>query len=153
MSQDAFDELGLQETVSWSRRWEKEDTRDVEHLRVGAPMGSGAFGTAWLVQHRTTNAVYALKAMEKERASRGQWKDVLMREKDIMASVPPHSHVITLFNTFQARERASERERARESVRVCVCVRRRCGSAHEGYSPVLAHALPICRRTRTRCTC
>ena len=140
MSQGAFDELGLQETVSWSRRWEKEDTRDVEHLRVGAPMGSGAFGTAWLVQHRTTNAVYALKAMEKERASRGQWKDVLMREKDIMASVPPHSHVITLFNTFQARETR-------------VCARRRCGSAHEVCSPVLAHALPICRRTRTRCTC
>ena len=96
-----FDALGLQETVGWSRRWEQEDTRDVDMLDVLKPMGSGAFGTAWLVQHRETKQTYALKAMDKARCLRGDWQAVIMREKDVLASIPPHAHIVTLLNTFQ----------------------------------------------------
>ena len=60
-----------------SRRWEVEDTRDVQQLEVLRPMGSGAFGTAWLTQHRVSNKTYALKVLPKERANSGHWAEVI----------------------------------------------------------------------------
>ena len=40
-------------------------------------MGSGAFGTAWLTQHRVSNKTYALKVLPKERANSGHWAEVI----------------------------------------------------------------------------
>jgi len=101
LTKATFEELLLGEEVSWRRRWEVEDTRDVQQLQVLRPMGNGAFGTAWLVQHRTSKKAYALKALPKERANSGHWAEIILREKELLASLPPHHCVVTLYNTFQ----------------------------------------------------
>ena len=64
-------------------------------------MGAGAFGTAWLVLHQQTNRGYALKALDKHTVKRQNWTSVVVREKDILASLSPHPCVITMHNSFQ----------------------------------------------------
>eukprot|EP00965_Chrysotila_dentata_P116245 3842662-Pleurochrysis_carterae.AAC.2 len=64
-------------------------------------MGSGSFGTVWLVEQRRTKKAYALKCLDKARAAKSYVKDVIVREKDLLASLPPHQNVICLLNTYQ----------------------------------------------------
>jgi len=102
LSKDDFDALAIRKTVAWSRRWDVEDTRDVSQLQVLKMMGSGAFGTAWLVKHQQTHRGYALKALDKITVQRQNWMSVIMREKEVLASLSPHPCVITMHNAFQS---------------------------------------------------
>ena len=103
LSKDDFDELNLQKHVAWSRRWDIEDTRDTSLLQTTKTLGAGAFGTAWLVRHSKTGKEYALKSLDKQTVKRQNWTSVVMREKDILASLSssPHPCVITMHNAFQ----------------------------------------------------
>lgn len=99
-----FEELALAESAGaeWSTRWEKEETRDTTQLKVMKPLGSGAFGVAWLVQHKKfPERSYALKCLNKDSLRQRLWADVVIREKDILASLPMSPFVVTLYNTFQ----------------------------------------------------
>ena len=102
LSKAHFEGLEVRKTVAWSRRWDEEDTRDVAQLKVIKPLGSGAFGTAWLVRHKTHGRTYALKSLDKLTIKRQNWTSVVVREKDILARLPPHPCVITLHNAFQS---------------------------------------------------
>ena len=81
---------------------------DMYSAVVGA-MGAGAFGTAWLVEYRRASvespekprAQYALKSLDKAAVQRGRWTAVVMREKEILASLAPHPCVVALHNTYQ----------------------------------------------------
>ena len=65
-------------------------------------MGQGAFGVAWLVQHREHGErKYALKVLDKKTVQKHNWRTVVVREKNILASLPPHPNVIALYQTFQ----------------------------------------------------
>ena len=50
--------------------------------QVNRLLGSGAFGSAWLVEH-SNGRLFALKSLEKKVISRHQWVGVVMREKDV----------------------------------------------------------------------
>jgi CRP-like cAMP-binding protein/tRNA A-37 threonylcarbamoyl transferase component Bud32 len=101
LSKQDFDKLSLKKDVAWRRRWDMEDTRDVSLLKVDKVMGAGAFGTAWLVVQQQTKRWYALKALDKHTVKRQNWTSVVVREKDILASLSPHPCVVTLHNCFQ----------------------------------------------------
>ena len=103
ISKTDFDALALAEqTGYWESRWEKEETRDPSQFKVLRSLGSGAFGTAYLVQHRMhPERIYALKALPKDSLSKRVCSDVVLREKDILASLPISLFVVTLHNAFQ----------------------------------------------------
>ena len=85
-----------------SRRWEEEDTRDAANLDVQRVMGQGAFGIVWLVKHRRfSERFYALKCLDKRQVMKQNWRSVVMREKEVLASLPIHPCVIALYQTFQ----------------------------------------------------
>ena len=67
--------LALTRRASWSTRFEKEDTRDASQLKALKPLGSGAFGVAWLVQH-SNKRTYALKILNKDAMKQRHWADV-----------------------------------------------------------------------------
>ena len=97
-----FDNLQVRSAVEWSRRWDKEDTRDVSQLKVTKSLGSGAFGTAWLAVHQQTKRAYALKVLNKSTVKRQNWTSVVVREKNILAGLPSHPCVIAMYNSFQS---------------------------------------------------
>ena len=102
LSKADFKAMALTNNTFWSRRWEEEDTRDPTGLDVLRVMGSGAFGTAWFVRHRHfSDRSYALKTLEKRQVQKQNWRTVVMREKEILAGLPPHPNVIALYQTFQ----------------------------------------------------
>ena len=109
LSKDDFDALDIKSSVPWERRWEREDTKDASQLTVVGAMGAGAFGTAWLVEYRRASVEspekprpqYALKSLDKAAVQRGRWTAVVMREKEILASLAPHPCVVALHNTYQ----------------------------------------------------
>lgn len=43
--------------------------------------------------------------LEKRKVRDSKWRSVVMREKTILAGLPPHPNVITLYQTFQDDER------------------------------------------------
>ena len=73
--------------------------------QVVKSLGAGAFGTAWLVKHKKNDRMYALKALEKHTIKRQNWATVVLREKDLLASLSPHPCIITMHNAFQSASR------------------------------------------------
>jgi len=71
---------------------------DLNHKRI---LGIGSFGKVWLVQHKKTNAIYALKTMEKKQILKLKLHKNVLREKNIMASVD-HPFIIELKAAFQS---------------------------------------------------
>ena len=122
-----------------SRRWEEEDTRDAASLEVAKVMGQGAFGTVYLVKHkRYADRYYALKCLDKRQVIKHNWRAVVLREKEILASLPTHPCVIALYQTFQDEVRGPES--APPSVRSTQAVLPRLGpSCH-----VRLCARPVC---------
>eukprot|EP00966_Prymnesium_polylepis_P152308 3517838-Prymnesium_polylepis.2 len=102
LAKSDFEAMAMTNKMRWSLRWAEEDTREPANLEVERMMGSGAFGTAWLVRHRQyPDRSFALKTLEKKQIQRQNWRMVVMREKDILAGLPPHPNVIALYQTFQ----------------------------------------------------
>jgi len=58
------------------------------------------FGRVWLVQHKTSSTVYALKVMDKKEIIQRKMIQGVTREKNVMASVE-HPFILNLVSTFQ----------------------------------------------------
>eukprot|EP00571_Detonula_confervacea_P010160 CAMPEP_0172306790 /NCGR_PEP_ID=MMETSP1058-20130122/7787_1 /TAXON_ID=83371 /ORGANISM="Detonula confervacea, Strain CCMP 353" /LENGTH=986 /DNA_ID=CAMNT_0013018783 /DNA_START=62 /DNA_END=3022 /DNA_ORIENTATION=- len=63
-------------------------------------IGVGMFGRVWLVQHKTSSAVYALKVMDKKEIVDKKMTKGVLREKNVLSSVE-HPFVTELVSTFQ----------------------------------------------------
>ena len=63
-------------------------------------IGVGMFGRVWLVQHKVSSNVYALKAMDKKQIIDKKMVKGVTREKNVMASVE-HPFISNLVSTFQ----------------------------------------------------
>ena len=63
-------------------------------------LGTGSFGRVLLVQHKTTQAMYAIKAIDKRNAANIQEKPYFRREIEIMYRVH-HPNVVKLFGHFE----------------------------------------------------
>ena len=63
-------------------------------------LGVGMFGRVWLVQHKESSNVYALKAMSKKDIIGKKMVKAVTREKNVMASVE-HPFISNLVSTFQ----------------------------------------------------
>jgi len=72
----------------------------LDDLRKERVLGLGAFGKVWLVQSKTTDAIYALKTLDKKQIIKHKLDKHVMREKNIMASVD-HPFIINLITTFK----------------------------------------------------
>jgi CRP-like cAMP-binding protein len=66
----------LPPALRWSDRWQSEDTRTTFRLRIVSRLGSGSFGTGWLVMHSGNGQRYALKAIDKARPHHKDWAQV-----------------------------------------------------------------------------
>lgn len=66
-------------------------------------IGVGMFGRVWLVQHKASSAVYALKAMDKKEIIDRKMTKGVTREKNVMASVE-HPFISNLVSTFQDKQ-------------------------------------------------
>ena len=106
LSKDDFDALDIKSSVPWERRWEREDTKDASQLPSlarWAPAPSarrGSSSTAARSSRREARAQYALKSLDKAAVQRGRWTAVVMREKEILASLATPC-VVALHNTYQ----------------------------------------------------
>ena len=63
-------------------------------------IGVGMFGRVWLVQHKNTDGVFALKVMDKKEIIDKKMTKGVLREKNVMASVE-HPFLSDLISTFQ----------------------------------------------------
>jgi len=66
-------------------------------------IGVGMFGRVWLVQHKTSTSVYALKEMDKKGIIDKKMAKGVMRERNVMSSVE-HPFITNLVSTFQDRQ-------------------------------------------------
>jgi len=66
-------------------------------------IGVGMFGRVWLVQHKATSAVYALKVMDKSTIVEKKMVKGVIREKNVMASVE-HPFTSDLVSTFHDKQ-------------------------------------------------
>jgi protein kinase A len=71
--------------------------KDLEKKRI---LGVGTFGQVWLVKHKKTDKVYALKQLDKREIMGHHQVEGVLREKNIMSSLD-HPFVINLVSTFQ----------------------------------------------------
>ena len=63
-------------------------------------LGAGMFGRVWLVQHKESSKVYAMKAMSKKDIIGKMMVKAVTREKNVMASIE-HPFISNLVSTFQ----------------------------------------------------
>ena len=63
-------------------------------------LGSGAFGHVYLVVHKTTNAQYAIKAIDKRNKSNIDEKPYFRREVEVMYKVN-HPNIVKLYGHFE----------------------------------------------------
>jgi CRP-like cAMP-binding protein len=71
-----------------------------EDLKKLAILGAGTFGRVSLVQHRSSGAVYALKAMSKSHIVQNKQQRNVMQEKTLMIQFH-HPFVLRLYQTYQ----------------------------------------------------
>jgi CRP-like cAMP-binding protein len=71
--------------------------QDLKRLAI---LGAGTFGRVSLVQHATTGAVYALKAMSKAHIVQNKQQRNVLQEKRLMIQFN-HPFVLRLFQTYQ----------------------------------------------------
>lgn len=72
----------------------------VSDLILHRIIGIGMFGRVWLVQHKKTSAVYALKQMDKKEVIDKKMTKGVTREKNVMSSVE-RPFISNLVSTFQ----------------------------------------------------
>ena len=72
----------------------------VTDLHLHRIIGVGMFGRVWLVQHKVTRSVYALKVMGKKEIVTKKMSKGVMRERNVMTSVE-HPFIVNLVSTFQ----------------------------------------------------
>ena len=71
--------------------------RDLHRHRI---LGQGAFGKVWLVEHKQTDSVYALKTISKLRILEAKQEESVIREKELLLLLD-HPFILNLVSTFQ----------------------------------------------------
>lgn len=79
---------------------EEEKKMQLKHLNKIRILGVGTFGKVWLVTHKKTNTVYALKQLSKNEIIQHQQIGSVVQEKNIMSALD-HPFVIKLAGSFQ----------------------------------------------------
>mmetsp|Transcript_11889 Transcript_11889/g.23982 ORF Transcript_11889/g.23982 Transcript_11889/m.23982 type:complete len:1090 (-) Transcript_11889:59-3328(-) len=72
----------------------------VTDLELHRIIGVGMFGRVWLVQHKESRTVYALKVMDKKEIVARKMAKGVIREKNVMTSVE-HPFIVNLVSAFQ----------------------------------------------------
>ena len=77
-----------------------ENEPKIQDFTVLKELGAGSFGRVLLVQHKVTQAKYAIKAIDKRNKANIQEKPYFRREIEIMYRVH-HPNVVKLFGHFE----------------------------------------------------
>lgn len=73
----------------------------IGELSVIKDVGRGAFGRVKIVKHKTTDAIYALKVMQKQMIIKTKNATQVVREKKLLAMVQPFPLVVSLESAMQ----------------------------------------------------
>ncbi len=63
-------------------------------------LGAGSFGTVWLVQQRSSRALFALKEIDLRKPGMHQ----AMKEVETMTALPPHRNVVRLYEHWMSKD-------------------------------------------------
>ena len=63
-------------------------------------LGAGSFGTVWLVQQRSSRALFALKEIDLRKPGMHQ----AMKEVETMTKLPPHRNVVRLYEHWMSKD-------------------------------------------------
>lgn len=74
------------------------------HFDIGRPLGAGKFGRVYLVRHKASGFICALKMLKKAQLSKGGVEHQLRREIEIQTSLR-HPNVLRLYAHFHDDER------------------------------------------------
>ena len=88
--------LPLSESVSKGLEAETK----INNFNIIKELGSGAFGHVYLVTHKTTQAKYAIKAIDKRNKLNISEKPYFRREVEIMYKIN-HSNIVKLYGHFE----------------------------------------------------
>ena len=77
-----------------------EPETKINDFEIIKELGSGAFGSVYLVVHKKTNAQYAIKAIDKRNKSNLDEKPYFRREVEIMYKVN-HPNIVKLYGHFE----------------------------------------------------
>ncbi len=84
-------------------KWNNKSTR-LEDFQILKVLGRGSFGKVCLVQHSTTGAIYAMKALKKDVLLNQEQVENTLQEKVILSSVK-HPFLVSLDFCFQTVDR------------------------------------------------
>ena len=77
-----------------------ESEQKISDFTILKELGTGSFGKVMLVQHNKTNALYALKVIDKRQLTKEVEKNDLIREVEIMYKIH-HPNIVKLFGHFE----------------------------------------------------
>jgi serine/threonine protein kinase len=77
-----------------------ESEQKISDFKILKELGTGSFGKVFLVQHKKTNVLYALKVIDKRKILNEQERDDLIREVEIMYKIH-HPNIVKLFGHFE----------------------------------------------------
>lgn len=76
----------------------------LDDFDIGKPLGAGEFGQVWLVKHKPTQYVLALKLIDKQKIVKHNMVKQLRREIEIHSNLK-HKHIIRMYGYFYDKER------------------------------------------------
>eukprot|EP00741_Cyanophora_paradoxa_P003848 tig00000718_g3742.t1 len=74
-------------------------------FEVITPLGSGGFGSVYLVRHRATGGIYALKVMRKDQLIQREQAHYVKAEKEILLAAGSHPFIADLSASMQSATR------------------------------------------------
>ncbi len=77
-----------------------ESEQKISDFKILKELGTGSFGEVLLVQHNKTNALYALKVIDKRQLLKEAERNDLIREVEIMYKIH-HPNIVKLYGHFE----------------------------------------------------
>ena len=72
----------------------------IADFNIKKELGAGSFGRVYLVEHKVTKALYAIKAIDKRNKNNIEEKPYFRREVEVMYKIH-HRNVVKLFGHFE----------------------------------------------------
>lgn len=76
----------------------------LDDFDMGKPLGAGEFGQVWLVRHKPTQFIMALKLIDKKKIIKHNMVKQLRREIEIHSNLK-HKHIVRMYGYFYDKER------------------------------------------------
>lgn len=76
----------------------------LDDFEIGRPLGCGEFGQVWLVRHKTTNLILALKIIDKSRVKHESSAKQIRREIEVHSNLK-HSNILRMYGYFYDKQR------------------------------------------------